>query len=143
ACGWARIFYPYGVGEHPARLCSSIIHKLEANEPIVLKTPESTKDYIYIEDLAEAFLTVLEKQYQDVINLGTGLGHTVLQIAETLARLMEKPGLVKVAQPPVVDPLGFVVADASRLRNLGWRPAHDLESGLQKLLATRRSALPH
>jgi nucleoside-diphosphate-sugar epimerase len=134
-CCWARIFYPYGVGEHPARLCSSIIHKLGRNEPIALKTPNSTKDYIYIQDLAAAFLTVLEHRYEGTINLGTGQGLTVVQIAETLADMMGKPGLVTTVDRPVVDPLGFVVADVSRLRGLGWRPNNDLIQGLQKLLA--------
>ncbi|MEI9864251.1 MAG: NAD-dependent epimerase/dehydratase family protein [Limisphaerales bacterium] len=48
---WGRVFYPYGVGEHPARLCSSLIQKLQRGEKLVLKTPHSRKDYIYIEDL--------------------------------------------------------------------------------------------
>jgi nucleoside-diphosphate-sugar epimerase len=60
---WTRIFYPYGPGEHPSRLCSSIIHKLVRDEKVVLKTPGSTKDYIFIEDLAEALLTVVEKRF--------------------------------------------------------------------------------
>jgi nucleoside-diphosphate-sugar epimerase len=133
---WGRVFYPYGVGEHPSRLCSSIIQKLARNESIALKTPNSTKDYIYIEDLAAAFLTVLESNYEGTINLGTGIGTTVAQIAHTLARMMGKPGLVTHAEPPIVDPFGFVVADVGRLRRLGWRPAYSLVQGLQALLDT-------
>ena len=40
---WARVFYPYGPGEHPSRLCSSIIQKLSRDEKIVLKTPEAPR----------------------------------------------------------------------------------------------------
>ncbi|MEJ0088288.1 MAG: NAD-dependent epimerase/dehydratase family protein [Limisphaerales bacterium] len=36
---WGRVFYPYGVGEHPARLCSSLIQKLQRGETLTLKTP--------------------------------------------------------------------------------------------------------
>jgi dTDP-6-deoxy-L-talose 4-dehydrogenase (NAD+) len=132
---WTRVFYPYGVGEHPARLCSSIIQKLGRGEKIELKTPNSTKDYIYIEDLAAAFLTVLETQFEGIINLGTGIGLTVKEIADSLGQMMHRPELIKEMDPPLVDPLGYVVADVSRLRSLGWKPEHDLRRGLDKLLA--------
>ena len=133
---WTRVFYPYGVGEHPARLCSSIIQKLARGETIELKTPNSTKDYIYIEDLASAFLTVLEKQFEGTINLGTGIGITVKQIAQTLGEMMHRPELIKEMDPPQIDPLGYVVADVSKLLGLGWNPAHDLRRGLEKLLTS-------
>jgi nucleoside-diphosphate-sugar epimerase len=134
---WGRVFYPYGPREHPSRLCSSIIQKLSRNEKIVLKTPDSTKDYIYIEDLASALLTVLEKKFSGPINLGTGIGVSVREIAHSLGEMMGKPQLIEEANPPEIDPLGFVVADASRLHQLGWRPSHDLRQGLQKLLDAR------
>jgi nucleoside-diphosphate-sugar epimerase len=131
---WGRVFYPYGPGEHPSRLCSAIIQKLSRGEKIVLKTPDSTKDYIYIQDLAEALLTVVEKRARGPINLGTGIGLSVREIARTVGRLMGKPELIEEANPPQVDPLGYVVADASRLRALGWTPRFDLVAGLKSLL---------
>jgi nucleoside-diphosphate-sugar epimerase len=135
---WARVFYPYGPGEHPSRLCSSIIRKLSAGESVVLKTPDSTKDYIFIEDLAAALLAVVESRFTGAINLGTGLGISVRQIAQTLADMMRKPGQVAEAVPPENDPLPYVVADARRLCQLGWTPQHDLSAGLAKLLSTGR-----
>jgi nucleoside-diphosphate-sugar epimerase len=135
-CCWCRVFYPYGPREHPSRLCSSIIQKLARNETITLKTPNSTKDYIYIDDLASALLTVVEKHYAGIINLGTGIGVNVRQIAQTLGDLMSKRHLIEELDPPEVDPLGYVVADVTRLQQLGWRPAHTLKQGLQNLIAS-------
>ncbi len=132
AC-WCRVFYPYGPREHPSRLCTSIIQKVSRNETIVLKTPGSTKDYIFIEDLASALLTVVEKRFTGAINLGTGLGISVREIAQTIEAMMGKTGLVQEANPPQIDPMGYVVADASKLRGLGWKPGHDLTAGLKKL----------
>jgi nucleoside-diphosphate-sugar epimerase len=131
---WGRVFYPYGPREHPSRLCSSIIQKLTREESIVLKTPDSTKDYIYIEDLADALLLVLEKKFSGTINLGTGIGLSVREIARTIGEMMGKAHLIQEASPPEIDPLGYVVADPSRLHQLGWRPAYNLRQGLQKLL---------
>lgn len=135
---WGRVFYPYGVGEHPARLCSSLIQKFRRGEKLVLKTPHSTKDYIYIADLAAAILLTVEKRFQGTINWGTGVGISVREIADAVAAMVGRPELVAEVLPPEIDPLGYVVADPARLKALGWQPAHDLRQGLEKLLAAGR-----
>lgn len=130
---WGRVFYPYGVGEHPDRLCSSLLRKLRAGERIELKTPNSTKDYIYIDDLAAAILLTVEKQFQGTINWGTGVGISVRQIADAVAAMLERPELVREALTHTPDAFPYVVADASRLRALGFQPAQSLRFGLEKL----------
>jgi nucleoside-diphosphate-sugar epimerase len=131
---WGRVFYPYGVGEHPARLCSALIQKFRRGEKLLLKTPNSTKDYIYIEDLAAAILLTVEKKFTGTINWGTGTGISVRQIADTVAGMLGRPELVEEISPAEPDPLGFVVADATKLHQLGWQPEHTLDQGLEKLL---------
>jgi len=136
ALGWGRVFYPYGVGEHPSRLCSSLIRKLNAGEPVVLCTPNSTKDYISVRDLAAALLLVTERRFRGCINLGTGVGVTVRAIAQTLATALNCHELVEEAPAAGPDPLGHVVADATRLRSLGWQPQVPLEEGLRELIGS-------
>jgi nucleoside-diphosphate-sugar epimerase len=131
---WARVFYPYGVGEHAERLCSSIITRLARGERVALQTPASTKDYIYIEDLAAALLTVVEKEFAGTINLGTGVGVTVQQIAETIAKMLDRQGLLELPVETAVDPLGFVVGDATKLRSLGWQQRVKLQAGLARMI---------
>jgi nucleoside-diphosphate-sugar epimerase len=134
---WGRVFYPYGPGEHPKRLCSSILDKLLRNEKIVLKTPNSTKDYIYIEDLARAVVTTIEQKFHGQINWGTGTSTTVRDIAQSLAKMIGKESLIEEVTPEQRDPLDFVVADATKLKSLGWKQAHSLQQGLEKIIASR------
>lgn len=131
---WGRVFYPYGVGEHPARLCSSLIQKLRRGEKVVLKTPQSTKDYIYIDDLAAAILLTVESTFQGTINWGTGVGISVRQIADAAAAMLGRSDLLAEASPPETDPFGYVVADSTRLRSLGWKQEVSLEHGLRRLV---------
>ncbi len=138
AFAWGRVFYPYGPGEHPSRLCSSIIAKLGRGEKMLLKTPQSTKDYIYIDDLAAALLAVVEEKFSGAINLGTGAGTTVREIARTIGKLMDREELVGEANPPEPDPLGDIVADATKLKSLGWQQKTNLAQGIQALLASRK-----
>ena len=133
---WGRVFYPYGVGEHPARLCSALIQKLRRGEKLALKTPHSTKDYIYIDDLTAAILLTVEKRFTGTINWGTGIGISVRQIADTIGAMLGRPELVAEVSPPEVDPLGYVVADATQLKSLGWQQQVSLEEGLKRLQAS-------
>jgi len=136
---WGRVFYPYGEGEHPARLCSSLIRTLRRGEEVVLKTPDSTKDYIHIDDLAAAILRVSEMGFVGPVNLGTGAGVTIRAIAEAISDRLGRRDRIRIQEPPAADPFPRVVADAGRLRGLGWEPKVALESGLLRLIETRAS----
>jgi nucleoside-diphosphate-sugar epimerase len=131
---WGRVFYPYGPGEHPSRLCSSIMQKLSREEKITLKTPNSTKDYIFIDDLARAILLTIEQKFSGAINWGTGVGTTVREIAQTLAQKMGKAQLIEETPGSLPDPLDHVVADVRKLKSLGWTQRISLAQGLEKIL---------
>ncbi len=135
---WARIFYPYGPGEHPARLASSLIGRIRAGEPLRLRTPASTKDYIHRDDVGAALLRLACSGEEGAFNVGTGMGVTVEELARTLAGLAGRPELVVEEPGVVVDPLDHVVADAGRIKGLGWTPKVSLVDGLRGLLESRR-----
>lgn len=130
---WARVFYPYGPGEHPSRLCSSIVSQLRNGQEVFIKTPNSTKDYIFIDDLARALLKVVESKIMGPVNIGTGVGVTVREVAQIISKLLDRVDLVKYGDG--VDPLGFVVADVERLRGLGWAPEYDMARGIKTLMS--------
>jgi dTDP-6-deoxy-L-talose 4-dehydrogenase (NAD+) len=132
--GWGRIFYPYGPGENSARLCSSAIRQIRSGAPWVIQNPNSVKDYIFIEDLAAAILVLAASDTCGAINLGTGAGVSIVEIARTIADLLGRPELVREARSPAPDPFGFVVADVRRLQALGWQPRVTLVEGLRKLI---------
>lgn len=133
---WARLFYPYGPGEHPSRLCSSLIRRLRSGERVTLRTPHSTKDYIHIDDVGRALLTLASLGSSQTVNIGTGTGTTVLELAQRIGMLLGRPDLVGWEDPPAPDPLHHVVADATRLRSMGWLPQVELEAGLRGLIRT-------
>jgi len=131
---WGRIFYPYGPGEHPQRLCSGLLSCLANNKEFFLNTPQSTKDYIHIEDLTAAILATLDGDYEGIINWGTGTGITVKLLAEKLAKLVDKSHLITFSEDASVDPLAYVVADNSILKSLGWRQKISIDDGLASLV---------
>jgi nucleoside-diphosphate-sugar epimerase len=107
---------------------------LRNSEEIVLKTPGSTKDYIFIDDLAAALISVVERRFAGTINLGTGVGVSVEHVARQLGALLGKPELIKPAADPVPDPFPFVVADVRKLKSIGWQQKVFCEEGLRRLV---------
>jgi nucleoside-diphosphate-sugar epimerase len=131
---WGRIFYPYGVGEYPTRLCSSLIRRLKENQKVFLKTPDSIKDYIHIEDLATALLKIIESNFSGAINLGTGVGVSIREIAGLIAGLMNKPDLIEENVSAAPDSYNRVIADATKLHSIGWQPTVSLRTGLTEMV---------
>ncbi len=99
-------------------------------------TPDGTgvRDYIHVMDLAAGHLMAVDylrrhKGYR-IWNLGTGRGHSVLQIVQELENIIGKPLPVNFAQRRSGD-IAQCWADPARAeRELGWRAQHDLNEML-------------
>jgi UDP-glucose 4-epimerase len=92
-------------------------------------TPDGTciRDYIHVEDLAEAHLLAIEKLTvgeANAFNVGTGRGFSVREVIRTVEEVTGKPIAVKEAGRREGDPPSLV-ADAGRIRQtFGWQPRY-------------------
>ena len=108
-------------------------------------TPDGTciRDYIHVEDLAEAHVLALEHLAgggeSTILNLGTGRGHSVKEVVSTIERVIgrELPKRVvgrRPGDPPVL------LADPSRAEKLlGWKAARSL----QQMVASAWNFMQH
>jgi UDP-glucose 4-epimerase len=98
-------------------------------------TPDGTcvRDYIHVDDLADAHLCALEYLWQGgataCFNLGNGAGFSVQEVLDAVARVTGSPVPVEDAPRRDGDP-ARLVADASCARELlRWKPRYsDLET---------------
>jgi len=134
---WLRVFYPYGPGEHPGRLATDFGKRLAAGQDIELRTPDSVKDFIYIDDLARAIGDVVGSRLAGPVNIATGEGTSIRRVAELIAeRLGVASTRVRASAPLGADPRPTLVARTDRLRSTGWRPTVPLATGLDRLVST-------
>lgn len=126
---WARIFYPYGPGEHPDRLISFLIRNALEGKESPLKQPHAVRDYIHIRDLARAFLMLAEAGPSGVYNVGTGRGLKLAEIRDQVLSSFGNAPLAVTADGPVGG-RDEVVADISKISALGWSPLFDIKKGL-------------
>jgi GDP-L-fucose synthase len=119
-------------------------HEAKVNndaEVIVWGTGKAMREFLYVDDMAEASLFVLEldeKAYQaktksmlSHINVGTGKDVTIREMSETMKEVVGfKGNLTFDTTKPDGSPRKLI--DVSRLSNMGWKYSIDLEGGLKK-----------
>ncbi|WP_096029421.1 UDP-glucose 4-epimerase GalE [Campylobacter lanienae] len=97
------------------------------------------RDYIHIEDLADAHLAVLDyldDNDSDIFNVGYGHGFSVLEVINMAKKISGVNFEVMDAPRRLGDP-AILIADSSKLRNLtSWKPKKDsLETIISSALA--------
>ena len=98
-------------------------------------TGVARREFLHADDLAEGLLAVLGMENPpDWINVGYGSDVTIREVAELIARVTGFRGdLVWDSSKP--DGTLRKLMDSSRLLATGWRPKHDLESGIRNAYA--------
>lgn len=109
-------------------LVPTLIQKCLSPNPVSVWSKEPVRDWLYLDDAAEAIVKLLDTDYTGVVNLGSGSKASVGEIASILERLSGKT--VEDLHKPVSGPMDFQ-CDISLVRSLtGWTPKHDLEQGI-------------
>ena len=90
------------------------------------------REFLFSEDLADACIFVLKNYSGEMfLNVGTGIDHTILELAETIAKIAGWHGTFTfdTSKP---DGTPRKVMDVSRLRALGWSAPTDFETGMKE-----------
>jgi UDP-glucose 4-epimerase len=90
-------------------------------------TPDGTciRDYIHVDDLATAHVAALERLEPSKVmemNLGTGVGHSVLQVIDACRKVTGHPIPVMKAPRRPGDPACLVADSTLAQRTLHWKP---------------------
>ena len=104
-------------------------------------TGKPIREFIYVEDCADAIVLAAEK-YDDAatpLNIGTGVGTSIRELAETVNAVSGYKGqMTWLTDKP--DGAGFKVLDTTRMQAiLGWTPPTKLKDGLAKTVAWYRA----
>ncbi|KAB2885300.1 MAG: dTDP-glucose 4,6-dehydratase [Albidovulum sp.] len=132
----------YGPYHFPEKLIPVVILKALAGAPIpIYGAGDNVRDWLYVEDHAEALLLVVRKgEAGRSYNIGGENEATNLDLARRICAILDerRPG-----NRPYAEQIAFVAdrpghdrryaIDPSRIREeLGWRPSVTLDQGLEK-----------
>ena len=128
-----RIFNVYGPECYRSYVIPDIIRKiLEERNPVsLLGTGEESRDFIYIDDVLEAFRIAIETNVVGTFNLGSGKTYKIGDIALMIRDLMKKPYVTFVFEGRKRQ--GDFLINWADIRDAipDWRHQVDIETGLK------------
>lgn len=123
-------------------ITSFLIDAFLRNEVVGLVGGKKLRDFIHAEDVAEACAQVMATGFSGTVNVGSGVGMSLVDIVKAMAKEM------KIHEFPVFVPNGrnevfSAVADTSLLKTIvpGWSPKSGIIEELPTLIEFRRQEL--
>jgi nucleoside-diphosphate-sugar epimerase len=134
-----RPFAVYGYYEEKERLVPHIILSCLKNWEPRLSTPNSVRDFIFVEDVVDAYMATIEKKdlAGECFNIGSGQQHSIGELARLAIELSGKRLRAIYGTRPstqVVEPLCWVADISKAEKLLGWKPKHSIRDGLTKTI---------
>lgn len=129
-----RIFNPYGPSQQTGFLVSDMVEKIRSGA-VSIYNRAAVRDFIYVDDLAELAARAARCRGNGVavVNAGTGTGHTVGEVVDTMLDLLDLDLPVQDQKRPEVIPTS--IADVQTARRLyDWKAETDLRTGLARVL---------
>lgn len=130
----------YGPNQHydimNAQVLPSLIKKFHdakiagAYEVRIWGTGSPVRDFLFVDDVADACLFLMEVDMAvDLINIGTGIGCTILELAEIVSKTVGYAGKI-VFDTTKPDGVPKKLLDTYRISSLGWRCSTGLIDGI-------------
>jgi UDP-glucose 4-epimerase len=139
ALRYSNVFGPRQDPHGEAGVVAIFCNRLLAGEPLtVFGDGEQTRDYVYVKDVVAANMLASDADMgvgqgldSRAFNVGTGVGTSVLKLADTLEGIagVSPPRRHEAARP---GELRHSTLDSSLIRSRGWKPAFTLEAGLRE-----------
>jgi len=132
---WGRIFFMYGPYEHPLRLVAYVVRMLIQGRPALCSDGTQIRDFLHVEDVASAFVALLESEVQGPVNIGSGTPVAVRDLLLATGRYLGRPELIYFGARNSAGEPAALWANVGRLaKEVGWRPHYDRERGIQQTI---------
>jgi dTDP-L-rhamnose 4-epimerase len=137
-----RLWNVYGPGQALSNpytgvlaIFSSRLHN--GQPPMIFEDGRQRRDFVHVEDIAQAFSLALEHDRApgQVYNVGSGHDRSVSDVAQLLAEAMHRTGLdPEITGKARIGDIRHCIADISKIRDeLGYAPRRNFSEGLAEL----------
>ena len=136
-CVWGRIFSIYGPGDYSNSLIMDCIDKMKRNEPVKLTQCIQEWDYLYVDELAEIYVSFANKTCSSgIYNVASGVHMILREYVEITKRLLKSNSIIEYGSIPY--PSQGIVSfepDVAKLeKELGWKTSITFEKGIQLMI---------
>jgi dTDP-glucose 4,6-dehydratase len=139
-----RPFNNYGPRQHPEKVVPRFITQALRDQPLsVHGDGHATRDWIYVEDDAEAIEALIDAPVErvagEVLNIATGVDISVSEIADRVLGALGKPATLKAFVPERPGQVDRHIGSTEKLERLtGWRARTPFDEGLARTIAWYR-----
>ena len=132
----------YGPGDfNLKRLIPEVILSTIENKNFVIRSDgKSTRDYVFVEDVVEAYLKLFRKLKSSkdnlkIYNVSSKFNYSVLEIVKMILKKMNNTKLMPIILNNSKQELNFQRLNYSKIqRQLGWRPKTDIGRGIKETI---------
>lgn len=135
-----RPFNTYGP-RHPYDVIPKLIDRALRGDPLVVHgTGEQSRDFCYVDDMVEAFVTMGEHPAAlgRAVNFGTGVATTIRALAERIVALTGSRSPIVHGPPRAAEVSRLCCDHGLASARLGWHPRVSLDEGLRRTIAWAR-----
>lgn len=133
-----RPFNTFGPRQSARAVIPTIISQALVKDEIHVGSLDPVRDMTFVKDTVNGFIAVAtsEKSVGEVINVGTGKGHTIGDILSTILKIVDKNNMKITTDVqrvrPVKSEVMELICDNSKAKKLAdWEPQYTLEEGLR------------
>jgi UDP-glucose 4-epimerase len=107
---------------------------LSGRQPTIYGDGKQTRDYVFVDDVVDAFVRATEKGGGLLMNIGTGVETSVLELFDVMARLAGFDGDARFAPERPGEVLRSSLDAGRAAIHLGWKPWTTMDDGLARTL---------
>ncbi len=136
SAAWGRLFFLYGPHAPPEKFPQPVLEALSRGEPALCTHGRQIRDFLHVQDAADALVALLDSQVSGPVNIASGRPLRLSEMAKRLAARLGRTPLLRLgALPARPGEPAKLVADVGRLRDeVQWSPRFDLDNGLENLV---------
>ena len=137
---WARVFFPFGMGEDRQRLIPSLIQFFRHERLPFGVNLDIQRDFLHVSDVAQGFLSLLLSNANGSYNICSGESVKLVFVVEELAKLLhaDPQPILNLTSNRSGEPK-FLAGKNEKLKKLGWAPKLSLEDGLRQTVSEIRN----
>jgi nucleoside-diphosphate-sugar epimerase len=131
-----RPFTVAGEGQRPGMALARWIDAARSGRPLqILGDPHRSRDITDVRDVVQALIDLADRQVCGLFNVGTGVGHTLQELAEAVCAVLGVEVRTEPAAPHPAEATHTLADTRALHRAIGWVPRTDLTDLVYRQLA--------